>query len=241
MDGTQQAADSTFAPSILTVVPASGQQGGLMIGNDWQEAIGWLDYHTNINDVTATWWDYGYWISGNSNATILVDNATINSTKIGNVGRMLVFNPRDSLKVAKIYDVTYIAILVADGYIGLDSDIGKVPWFVRIGEQSGNIGELDQLEYLEYDVRNQYITGYVNKFYDSVFWALFTGGVTDEVYSNRITQYNPVKENAPETKGFSSEYAEYANYYELAYKTAHNWIYIWKINWDIIPPGAIAP
>jgi dolichyl-diphosphooligosaccharide--protein glycosyltransferase len=240
LNGTQAAVNSTTAPSILTIVPSQG--GSLIIGNDWQEAIGWLDYHTDINDVTASWWDYGYWISGNSNATILVDNATINSTKIGNVGCMLVLNPRESLKIAKLYDVTYLVLLVSDGYgsFGLDSDLGKVPWFVRIGEQSGNIVQIDQDDYLEFDSRGQYITGYVDKFYDSVFWSLFTASVTDEAYTSRITQYSPITENAPAVKGFSEEYAEYADYYELAYKTTHDWIYIWKINWDIIPPGAIA-
>jgi dolichyl-diphosphooligosaccharide--protein glycosyltransferase len=242
LNATQAAFDSTQAPSILTIVPGSGGQS-LIIGNDWQEAIGWLDYHSTVNDVTASWWDYGYWISGNSNVTILVDNATINSTKIGNVGCMLVLNPRQSLKIAKLYDVTYIALLVSDGYgtYGLDSDLGKVPWFVRIGEQSGNIFQIDQDDYLEFDSRDQYITGYVKKFYDSVFWALFTAGVTEEAYTSRITQYSPIVDNAPPARGFSPEYAEYANYYELAYKTTHDWIYIYKILWDVIPPGAIAP
>ncbi|MHA1940891.1 MAG: STT3 domain-containing protein [Candidatus Hodarchaeales archaeon] len=241
LNATQAAVNSTSAPSILTIVPSQG--GSLIIGNDWQEAIGWLDYHTNINDVTASWWDYGYWISGNSNTTILVDNATINSTKIGNIGCMLVLNPRESLKIAKIYDVTYLVLLVSDGYgsFGLDSDLGKVPWFVRIGEQSGNIVQIDQDDYLEFDSRGQYITGYVDKFYDSVFWSLFTAGVSDEAYTSRITQYSPISANAPAVKGFSEEYTEYADYYELAYKTSHDWIYIWKINWDIIPPSAIAP
>ncbi|MHA2137114.1 MAG: STT3 domain-containing protein [Candidatus Hodarchaeales archaeon] len=242
LNATQAAFDSTQAPSILTIVPGSGGQS-LIIGNDWQEAIGWLDYHSTVNDVTATWWDYGYWISGNSNVTILVDNATINSTKIGNVGCMLVLDPRQSLKIAKLYDVTYIALLVSDGYgtYGLDSDLGKVPWFVRIGEQSGNVFQIDQDDYLEFDSRGQYITGYVDKFYDSVFWALFTAGVTEEAYTSRITQYSPIVDNAPPARGFSPEYAEYANYYELAYKTTHDWIYIYKILWDVIPPGAIAP
>ncbi|MFX0207564.1 MAG: STT3 domain-containing protein [Candidatus Hodarchaeota archaeon] len=239
---TDQAGKSTGAPSILTIVPAPGGQS-LTLGNDWQEAIGWLDYHTTSEDVVASWWDYGYWISGNSNTTILVDNATLNKTKIGNIGCMLVLNPRESLKIAKIYDVTYIVLLVSDGFgaFGLDSDLGKVPWFVRIGEQDGNIIQIDQDDYLEYDNRGQFIQGYVNKFYDSVFWALFTKAVSDEAYTSRITQYSPIKEHAPETKGFSREYAEYSNYYELAYKTSNDWVFIWKINWDIIPPGAIAP
>ncbi|MHA1947113.1 MAG: STT3 domain-containing protein [Candidatus Hodarchaeales archaeon] len=240
LNATQFAIDSTQAPSILTVVPSGNS---LAIGNDWQEAIGWLDHHAAGNDVTASWWDYGYWISGNSNTTIIVDNATINSTKIGNIGCMLVLNPRESLKIAKLYDVTYIVLLVSDGYgaFGLDSDLGKVPWFVRIGEQNGNIIQIDQDDYLSFDSRGQYITGYVDKFYDSVFWSLFTAGVTDEAYTSRIITYNPVSDGAPPIKGFSEEYAEYADYYELAYKTSHDWIYVWKINWDIIPPGAIAP
>ena len=123
----------------------------------------------------------------------------------------------------------------------MDSDLGKVPWFVRIGEQSGNIIQIDQDDYLSFDSRGQYITGYIDKFYDSVFWSLFTAGVSEETYTSRIVQYSPVAENAPAIKGFSDEYAEYADYFELAYTTTHDWVYIWKINWDIIPPSAIAP
>ncbi|MHA1214325.1 MAG: STT3 domain-containing protein [Candidatus Hodarchaeales archaeon] len=236
---TDSAIKSTQAPSILTVVPSGNS---LIIGNDWQEAIGWLDYNTGTKDVIASWWDYGYWISGNSNATILVDNATINKTKIANVGCMLVSNPRDSLKIAKIYDMTYIVLLVSDGYgaIGLDSDLGKVPWFVRIGEDAGNIVDINEDDYLEYDQRGQYITGYVDKFYESVFWFLFTEQVSDEAYG-RISQYGPIKENAPDTKGFNPDWSEYSDYYELAYKTTHDWIYIWRIKWEVIPPSAIAP
>ena len=239
VNATDQAALSTQAPSISTPVVINQQQ--IVLGYDWQEAISWLDYNTGPRDVVASWWDYGYWISGNSNSTILVDNATINKTKIGNIGCMLVLNPKDSLKIAKIYDVTYIVLLVSDGWWRLDSDLGKVPWFVRIGEQNGNIIKIDEDDYLEYDSRRQYIQGYVNKFYDSVFWALFTAEVSDDAYSGRITQYAPITENAPTTKGFSEEYAEYANYYELAYKTVHNWIYIWRIKWNSIPPAAITP
>jgi len=234
---------STHASSILTVVPTGG---GYAIGNDWQEAIGWLDYNTGPTDVTASWWDYGYWISGNSDTTILVDNATINSTKIANVGCMLVLNPFESLKIAKIYDVTYIVLLVSDGFgtYNFDSDIGKVPWFVRIGEASGNIIKIDQNDYLEFDSRGQYITGYVDEFYNSVFWALFTAEVTDDAYSriaNAESGYGPIRGNAPTTGGFSNKYAEYADYYELAYKSSHDWVFIWRIKWESIPIGAIAP
>ncbi len=239
-----ESAKSTQAPSILTPVYTGNQ---IILGNDWQEAISWLDYHTGPKDVTASWWDYGYWISGTSNTTILVDNSTGNSTKIGNVGCLLVLNPPDSLKIAKMYDVTYIVLLVSDGVYQLDSDLGKVPWFIRIGAANGNIIQIDPDDYLEYDSRGQYIQGYVDKFYDSVFWSLFTGGgapdeagVSTEVFE-RIKTYAPITDNAPATKGFSDTYAEYAQYYELAYRTTHRWIYIWRINWDIIPPGAITP
>ncbi|MFW9777843.1 MAG: STT3 domain-containing protein [Candidatus Heimdallarchaeota archaeon] len=241
MLASEAVVQSIYAPSILT--PVVGENGWI-IGNDWQEAIAWLDYHVTINDGTvASWWDYGYWISGNSNTTILVDNATINSTKIANIGCMLVLNPRESLKIAKIYDVSYIILLVSDGYGGVpphaDSDLGKVPWFVRIGEKSGNIVQINQTDYLDYDDRGQFIEGYINKFYDSVFWALFTAEVEQDPY-DRITAYAPISDHAPAEKGFSPAYAAYADYYELAYKTTHDWIYIWRIMWEIIPPGAIA-
>ncbi|MHA1969921.1 MAG: hypothetical protein ACW964_19275, partial [Candidatus Hodarchaeales archaeon] len=119
--------------------------------------------------------------------------------------------------------------------------LGKVPWFVKIGADAGNIVNIDPEDYLEYDSRGQYITGYVDQFYNSVFWALYTAEVASEQYTNYITQYGPIKDNTPEIQGFSEEYAEYADYYELAYKSAHDWVFIWKIRWDIIPPGAIAP
>ncbi|MFW9780274.1 MAG: STT3 domain-containing protein [Candidatus Heimdallarchaeota archaeon] len=240
MLASDAAVQSTHAPSILTLVV---EENRLIIGNDWQEAIGWLDYHVTINDGTvASWWDYGYWISGTSNTTILVDNATINSTKIANIGCMLVLNPRESLKIAKIYDISYIVLLVSDGFgaQGLDSDLGKVPWFVKIGEKNGNIVQIVEDEYLDYDDRGQFIEGYVNKFYDSVFWSLYTAEVEQATY-DRITSYAPISDNAPAEKGFSPDYAEYADYYELAYKTSHDWVYIWRIKWDSIPPGAIAP
>ncbi|MFW9904533.1 MAG: STT3 domain-containing protein [Candidatus Thorarchaeota archaeon] len=239
VNATDQAAKGAQAPSISTPVVSSQNQ--VILGYDWQEAISWLDYNTGSKDVVASWWDYGYWISGISNTTILVDNATLNKTKIGNVGCMLVLNPKDSLKIAKIYDVTYIVLLVSDGWWQLDSDLGKVPWFVRIGEKDGNIIKIDEQDYLEYDSRHQYIQGYVDKFYDSVFWALFTAEISDDAYTSRVSQYGPIADNAPTTKGFSEEYADYSNYYELAYKTAHNWIYIWRIKWETIPLGAITP
>jgi dolichyl-diphosphooligosaccharide--protein glycosyltransferase len=239
MLATDAAIQSTHAPSILTLVV---EEQRLVVGNDWQEAIGWLDYQVTVNDGTvASWWDYGYWISGTSNTTILVDNATINKTKIANIGAMLVLNPRESLKIAKIYDVSYIVLLVSGGFgaQGLDSDLGKVPWFVKIGENSGNIIPIVEDDYLEYDERGQFITGYVNKFYDSVFWSLYTAEVEQAAY-DLIAGYGPISDNAPTQKGFSPAYAEYADYYELAYKTTHDWIYIWRIKWESIPPGAIA-
>ncbi|MHA2223867.1 MAG: hypothetical protein ACXAC8_01550 [Candidatus Hodarchaeales archaeon] len=218
---TDAAVSSAQPASILTIVPSGGNN--LILGKDWQEAISWLDYHTGPNDVTASWWDYGYWISGKSNATILVDNATINKTKIANIGCLLTLNPRDSLKIARMYDITYIVLLVSDGWYQLDSDLGKVPWFVQIGESGGNIFDIDTTDYLEFDSRGQFIQGYVDKFFDSVFWSLFTAEVSDEAYT-RITGYRPITDNAPPTKGFSEQYAEYANYYELAYKTTHDWL-----------------
>jgi hypothetical protein len=76
---------------------------------------------------------------------------------------------------------------------------------------------------------------------------LFTGGgvsddegVSADTYE-RIKSYTPITDNAPATKGFSEEYTEYAKYYELAYRTSHKWIYIWRINWEEIPPAAITP
>jgi len=68
-------------PQILsTVVPS-------YVSEDWLDALLWL--RTRVPDLTptASWWDYGYWISVIANKSSVADNSTVNSTQISLIAR----------------------------------------------------------------------------------------------------------------------------------------------------------
>ncbi len=220
--------------SILTPT-VKGQR--VAIGNDWQEAIKWIKEHmSETKDVGLFWWDYGYWIHVNANATVLVDNATGNQTQIGNVGAALMSTPDISLKIMKRYHVTYVVVVVAQGrtFQGFDSDLGKVPWMIRIANKSGDLVTLNVHDYLELDPSGKRVISYINKFYKSTFWGLLTEGVSATIFG-AITQYGPVDKNAQQ--GFAPEYRPYANAFEEAYFTSNQMIRIFRVNYDKAPPS----
>ncbi|MBI2126086.1 MAG: hypothetical protein HYU02_02060 [Thaumarchaeota archaeon] len=111
---------------------------------DWFEALTWMKENTPQNAVIAAWWDYGYWITVMGNRTSLADNATINSTRIATIGRMLMSPERQALEIAKSLKADYICIFVVGQKIqdertgnvyvlGGGGDESKKQWFIRIG------------------------------------------------------------------------------------------------------------
>ena len=51
--------------------------------------------------MIIAWWDYGYWINVMGNRTTVVDNATLNQTKIAEVGQMFMSNLTEAATLAK--------------------------------------------------------------------------------------------------------------------------------------------
>merc|ERR1711935_1060586 len=96
---TMLASEAYSSPSIIL----SGRQndGTRYIIDDYREAYYWIKQNTPKNSKIASWWDYGYQITGMSNRTVLVDNNTWNNTHIATVGRAMASTEEESIKIAR--------------------------------------------------------------------------------------------------------------------------------------------
>ncbi len=232
-------------PASILTITWTGQK--YEAGYDWQETLLWIENNAGPNAIGFFWWDYGYYVRGNTNMTILVDNATGNSTQIGNVGAAFMSTPDVALRILRKMHATHIIIVVGQGLTarGLDSDLGKVPWMVRIAEQDSDLVEINQSDYLEYDETGQFVRKYVNKFYTSLFWALLTTDISETLWTNIVgspspgglggqqSGYGPVR--GAEIRGFAPEYKAYENVYQEAFFSAHQMVRVFKINYDAAP------
>jgi len=136
--------------------------------SDWIQTLQWVNQNTPTNAVISSWWDYGYWFTVMGNRTTLVDNATLNSTRIQQVGDLLMANSTQAAAMARTMGggrPTYVAIFItgsilSSSFTGLSSsyyvmqvpsgggftagggDESKKQWFIRIGN-------LTESKYLE--------------------------------------------------------------------------------------------
>jgi len=69
--------------------------------NDWLQALQWIHDNTPTNAVIVAWWDYGYWINVMGNRTTTADNATLNETRIAEIGQMYMSNLTQAATIAK--------------------------------------------------------------------------------------------------------------------------------------------
>ena len=139
------------------------------IYSDWPQTLSWVSRSTPADSVIIAWWDYGYWFAVMGNRTTVADNATMNSTRIAEIGRMFMSNQTTAAKMAKDMGgdrPTYVAIFITGSIITLTSSSGtstsyyildvpsgggltpgggdesKKQWFIRIGG-------LNESQYLE--------------------------------------------------------------------------------------------
>ncbi len=138
--------------------------------NDWILTLQWVRQDTPSNSVIISWWDYGYWFAVMGNRTTLVDNATLNSTRIMQVGDLLMANATQAAAMARSMGggrPTYVAIFITGSIFPVQSSTGagssqyyilqvpsgqgltagggdesKKQWFIRIGN-------LTESKYLE--------------------------------------------------------------------------------------------
>ena len=125
--------------------PLSGQGQA----TDWQVAMTYIRNVLPSGSIIASWWDYGYWINGASDAKTIVDNATFNSTQIALMGyALMALNLTESLKTFKLWDTTHVLVYWGHRYSGFGGDDGKWPWMVRIAEDRFGTSLIDDADYL---------------------------------------------------------------------------------------------
>ncbi len=122
--------------------------------SDWPDAMNWIKNNTPTNSVVASWWDYGYWIQTLGGRTTLADNATIDTSVIANIARILMSSPDEAWNMLNKAGANYVLVYVVgqkftsnnqDLYIlGGGGDESKKQWFMKIGG-------LDSSKYLQDD------------------------------------------------------------------------------------------
>ncbi len=224
-------AGGRLAPAEI-LVAFEQPTGEVTVWGDWQETLMWLQTHSTEKTVVASWWDYGYWITTNSNVTTLCDNATSNSTQIGNVGALLMSEPKRALELCKIYDVEYLLVNVASGYVAAGSDIGKAIWMMRIAESSSNLEDIDVDDYYH---QGKYLGGPEGKFDDSLLWKMITGPSENQPGSGMLEQanqqlvrYELVSELSEQT-ATAQQWDAQADGFQEAYTSSHFWVRIYRV------------
>jgi dolichyl-diphosphooligosaccharide--protein glycosyltransferase len=129
--------------------------------SDWIQTLQWVRQDTPSNAVIISWWDYGYWFAVMGNRTTTADNATLNSTRIAQIGYMFMSNATVAHAIAKSIGggrPTYVAIFLTGSVVPISSsssgasqnffllqipsgggftagggDESKKQWFMRIG------------------------------------------------------------------------------------------------------------
>ncbi len=132
--------------------------------NAWYETLEFLEKNTSRDALIVAWWDYGYWISVGAHRHTVADGATLNSTQISILAKILTStNETEMIQLLRklkapvnstyllTFDVfqfipgqdgkSYTVIPVIPrrtGMIGL-VDIPKSVWMIRIGGR--NLGD----------------------------------------------------------------------------------------------------
>jgi dolichyl-diphosphooligosaccharide--protein glycosyltransferase len=109
--------------------------------SDWISTLQWVRQDTPTNSVIISWWDYGYWFTVMGNRTTVVDNATLNSTRIAQVGQLLMSNVTQAAAMAEKMGggrPTYVAIFVTGSIFPVTSSSGTSTQYYILQVPSGN-------------------------------------------------------------------------------------------------------
>ncbi|MGC8987092.1 STT3 domain-containing protein [Infirmifilum sp.] len=112
-----------FSPSILgSRVPIYSHQPALILTSsipmidynyqymDWISALEWIKINVPKDATIATWWDYGYWISVNTERKTTCDNATIDTKQIQRIATAFMSDEDTALKIFRELNVTYVVV-----------------------------------------------------------------------------------------------------------------------------------
>ncbi|AFZ71045.1 putative membrane protein, required for N-linked glycosylation [Caldisphaera lagunensis DSM 15908] len=116
----------------FTLQTASGTKIVVPINNAWDMALNYLKQNTSNNSLVISWWDYGYWITVNSNRTTVADGATLNGTQIQVLASILTGNEDEASALLNYLHAkpnnTYL--LTYDVFVGMyQNSTGQVVMF----------------------------------------------------------------------------------------------------------------
>ena len=78
--------------------------------NEWLDMLNYTSHNLKSTDVVCAWWDYGYWLGIPGNVTTLADNATVNTTKIEDIGFIFMAPESEAIPLLAQYDAKYILV-----------------------------------------------------------------------------------------------------------------------------------
>jgi len=137
----------TAAYSPLTITSSSLPIAPDDPVSEWIDMLNYTNNNLQSTDVVCCWWDYGYWLGIPGNVTTLADNATVNTTKIEDIGFIFMSPEEQSIPMLANYDVKYILVFHTV-FIGQDQsgnllatagiwgDEGKWSWMASISGSS---------------------------------------------------------------------------------------------------------
>lgn len=75
----------------------------------WDPALTWLKHYTEPNAAVLTWWDYGHWITSESNRAVLIDNLQADPWQIQDVARFFVnkTSEEEAMETFRAYESQY--------------------------------------------------------------------------------------------------------------------------------------
>jgi dolichyl-diphosphooligosaccharide--protein glycosyltransferase len=169
----------TISASSLSLVPNQPVTA-------WMDSLEWMKNNLSPTTAVCSWWDYGYWLTILGNVTSLADNATVNRTQIGLIGRVYVSNETQAVRILKEQfngphgPPAYILVFTTFASTGQDypvgGDEGKWMWMARIANSSRTVRELyaqewGVWEYNEWGNNKEYNTfGYSNSTTGTFQW-----------------------------------------------------------------------
>jgi len=158
-----------------SMYPATILTGGSPYkSDDWLQTLEWIKANVGDNDIIASWWDYGYWISFVAGKKTLADNGTLNQSRIRLLAEMFLSDEDTALHILKKLNAKYVLI-----YIGVRQySQGGFTYYIidpfqGFGEESkfvqmARIAGIDYNIFLNLKSRDK-------SYYTDVFWNTFLG------------------------------------------------------------------
>jgi asparagine N-glycosylation enzyme membrane subunit Stt3 len=130
------ALDSANGPTQLASSSISVPVDGEYV-KDWPDALEWMKTNVEDDAVVCSWWDYGYWIEAMAGKTTMADGATQTLRQIAEIGKIMMLQPNESIKILERYGADYIVVFVTYNPNNINNqwpfgDNVKWQWMVQI-------------------------------------------------------------------------------------------------------------